>query len=261
MSMSLKKSNEAKDNSFSLPMTLFITYLALLALCIALYALLQIYFDDKATATNLMIWSATIYAPIAVLFGFNAWKAQQYETSKIKAIERIKEILSLFNKIIIDHRLYGDSANLLRERDFKKFNSIQSEWSKKAELFRREIMSILERDGFYFESGNSEIGKLYKLNNDLLDVITEIEFAGSMLKMCWIGSGTPSPDDGTNDENELIIKRIYLIDPQYYGIRLQLDENAELKTKCQNYEKEKIYKPINNFFDYLNDLLRQIYKI
>lgn len=65
------------NKPFSLSTTLIIIYLALLSLCIALYALIQIYTDDKGTATNLMIWSATLFPSIALIYTFNTWRSQK----------------------------------------------------------------------------------------------------------------------------------------------------------------------------------------
>lgn len=65
------------NKNFDLYTTLIIIYLALLTLCIALYALIQIYVEDKGTATNLMIWSATLFPSIALLYTFNSWKDQK----------------------------------------------------------------------------------------------------------------------------------------------------------------------------------------
>ena len=33
--------------------------------------------EDKSTATNLLIWSATMFAPIAVLMIYTSWEKQK----------------------------------------------------------------------------------------------------------------------------------------------------------------------------------------
>lgn len=57
--------------------TLVIIYLALVTISIALYALIQIYVDDKSTASNLLSWTATLFATIALLYTFNSWREQK----------------------------------------------------------------------------------------------------------------------------------------------------------------------------------------
>lgn len=57
--------------------TLVIIYLALVTISIALYALIQIYVDDKSTASDLLSWTATLFATIALLYTFNSWREQK----------------------------------------------------------------------------------------------------------------------------------------------------------------------------------------
>lgn len=65
------------DKDFDLTTTLIIIYLGLVTISIALYALIQIYVDDEATASSLLGWSATIFATIALLYTFNSWRDQK----------------------------------------------------------------------------------------------------------------------------------------------------------------------------------------
>ena len=67
------------QNKKNLSITLIIIYLALLAVSIAIYALLQLYVKDidRGTATNLMIWSATLFPSIALIYTFNFWREQK----------------------------------------------------------------------------------------------------------------------------------------------------------------------------------------
>ncbi|PCE47207.1 hypothetical protein CO267_05005 [Acinetobacter baumannii] len=54
----------------NLVVNLTFTYLGLLAICLALYAIMQLYVAeiDRGTATNLMIWSATLFPSIALIY-------------------------------------------------------------------------------------------------------------------------------------------------------------------------------------------------
>ena len=53
-------------------------YWILCAISIAPYALIQMFVEDKSTAKkNLLIWSATMFAPIAVLMIYTSWEKQK----------------------------------------------------------------------------------------------------------------------------------------------------------------------------------------
>ncbi|MDO6644327.1 hypothetical protein [Acinetobacter guillouiae] len=96
------------NKNFDLATTLIIIYLALLSISIALYALIQIYVDDKGTATNLMIWSATLFPTIALLYTFNTWRKQKGSEVLSKLSEilffEIKDFFDISEKIMEEHR-------------------------------------------------------------------------------------------------------------------------------------------------------------
>ncbi|MGQ9372772.1 hypothetical protein ACUM6W_02810 [Acinetobacter tandoii] len=98
----------SKNKNFDLATTLIIIYLALLTISIALYALIQIYVEDKGTATNLMIWSATLFPTIALLYTFNTWRKQKGSEVLSKLSEilffEIKEFFDISKKIMEEHR-------------------------------------------------------------------------------------------------------------------------------------------------------------
>ena len=197
-------------------------------------------------------------APIAVLFGFNIWKEQQFESSKIKAIESIKSILSDQESITWKFRLNAN-ASLIKDGKFKEFDQREKEWSDSFEALRHNIMSVLINSGFYFEK--SILDNLYKLNNETIKLITELESTSFLLKGCWFGSGKIQPEEGEpNDQNILILKRIYLIEPTYLGIKYQLKRNNELKLMCEEFEKDRVLDPLTNYFNYLNKILEESYK-
>lgn len=95
------------NKDFDLATTLIIIYLALLTLSIALYALIQIYVEDKGTATNLMIWSATLFPTIALLYTFNTWRNKRvvkFYLNYQKFFFEIKEFFDISQKIMEEHR-------------------------------------------------------------------------------------------------------------------------------------------------------------
>lgn len=63
--------------SENLVATLLAVYAIILTLCIAIYAIFKLLDVNITLATNLLIWSATIFAPIAVLMTYTSWKEQK----------------------------------------------------------------------------------------------------------------------------------------------------------------------------------------
>ncbi|MFP5085606.1 hypothetical protein [Acinetobacter pittii] len=83
------------NKPFDLHTTLIIIYLALVAVSIALYSLIQIFIDDKSTASNLLGWSATLFATIALLYTFNSWRNQKASDVIASEAKNIAERMNL----------------------------------------------------------------------------------------------------------------------------------------------------------------------
>ena len=198
-------------------------------------------------------------APIAVLFGFNIWKEEQFESSKIKAIENIKSILSEQESITWKYR-FNDNASLIKDKKYEEFDQREKEWSDSFEALRHNIASILSNSGFYFEK--DILDNLYKFNNETLKLISELNDASFLLKDCWCGGGRIQPEGNEIDDQEiLIIKKIYLIEPTYLGIKYKFKKNNELELICKEFEEDKLVKPLTNFSNYLNKILKEAYQI
>ncbi|KRI62320.1 hypothetical protein APC62_07445 [Acinetobacter pittii] len=240
----------------SLLADLLAIYAIILTICIALYAIFDVFKIDKSTATNLLVWSATLLAPISIFYGFRSWKIQLFDQSKINAVENIKKKVSEFNKVTLDYRLYSRNLYLLLEKDETTFKKILKEWVEKAEFIRREIMSILEIDGIYFDSSKNELKTLYKHNDNLLELINEIENAEFILFTCWIGSASPSPLENGESKEIVIYKYMYLLDPSSHYLKHKLSNKPEILDRCQKFEDEIISTPIREFFKTLNEILQ-----
>lgn len=242
-----------------------------LAFTILYFYLGSYYAEDLGiTAINVAKWSrydlisifsgvGVFLAPIAVLLGFNIWKEQQFENSKIKAIESIKSILVEQESITLVYRL-TNKVSLIKDGKFRQFEQIQSEWSDSFEIFRRKIMSILSTSGFYFKE--EELNQLYELNNKTINIYTELRSASfDLIAGLRKGVGSIMPKKGEpDDQNILTIKRIYLIEPNFLGLKPNFDENDELILMCKEFEKLNILDPSTNFVKYLNKILKEIYK-
>lgn len=96
------------NKNFEPTTTLTIIYLALATVSIALYALIQIYVDDKNTAVGLLGWTGTMFATIALLYTFNSWRKQKGSEmlSKISEIIffDIKDFFDISKNIMEEHR-------------------------------------------------------------------------------------------------------------------------------------------------------------
>ena len=89
--------------SENLVATLLAVYAIILVLCIAIYAIFKLLEVDITLATNLLLWSAAIFAPVAVLMTYNSWREQK--GSEVVAIlakditTNILELRTLNNEI------------------------------------------------------------------------------------------------------------------------------------------------------------------
>jgi len=119
----ISKIMEKLNKPFEPITTLIIIYLALIAISIALYALIQIYVDEKELASSLLGWTATMFATIALLYTFNSWKHQRkMEELSILAKEIYKDFTFSYSNI---HQINGIVWDLL-EKDEDTINYIKN---------------------------------------------------------------------------------------------------------------------------------------
>ncbi|WP_228278674.1 hypothetical protein [Acinetobacter indicus] len=122
--------------------TLVIIYLALVTISIALYALIQIYVDDKSTASNLLSWTATLFATIALLYTFNSWREQKgSDVLSRLAEECFYKSYTILDKIEDLNKDYEYKLNNKCRFDLKKIELIDIEiedLSKKIKLITDE---------------------------------------------------------------------------------------------------------------------------
>lgn len=160
-------------NKQNLTVTLTIIYLALLALCIAFYAIIQMYVTDKSTATNLMIWSATLFAPIGAYFVLLQWKEQKrIEELSILAKNIYKRFNSNFSNI---HRISNLVSDLL-ERDEHTIEYVKNLEEEELERF------------FKIEAEDDLIEFMDIINNSELaeDIYTFIASTGGLMMILKI---------------------------------------------------------------------------
>ena len=153
---------ERLNKPFELTTTLVIIYFALVAVSIALYSLIQIFFKaDTSTASSLLGWTATMFATIALLYTFNAWKNQKkMEELSILAKEIYKDFHSNFSRI---HKINGIVWDLL-EKDEDQIRFIKGYTEQEL----NELFKIESEDKLY---EFSQIIDDEKLSNDIVDFI------------------------------------------------------------------------------------------
>lgn len=172
------------QNKPDLFVTLIIIYLALLTLCIAIYAILQLYVAEieRGTATNLMIWSATLFPAIALLYTLNSWKIQKSsEVLSLKAEKIYSYVHEILRKIKQIDRGHGNNEETksyiinFRNSNLEHINIFHSmlEFKEKKNLAEKlkefdELLSLF--DDAYFNDF------LFNKNKDkLITVILEID--------------------------------------------------------------------------------------
>lgn len=153
---------ERLNKPFELTTTLVIIYFALVAVSIALYSLIQIFFKaDTSTASSLLGWTATMFATIALLYTFNAWKNQKkMEELSILAKEIYKDFHSNFSRI---HKINGIVWDLL-EKDEDQIRFIKGYTEQEL----NELFKIESEDKLY---EFSQIIDDENLSNDIVDFI------------------------------------------------------------------------------------------
>lgn len=153
-------------------------YGILCAISIALYALIQMFVCDKPTATNLLIWSGTMFAPIAVLMTYTNWREQKgSELIAAQAKDLIiylKEYKSQTNKLLA--LVLNNYLNDLDNEVIKKFLGPKIEpceirriWGSLSPL-RQNINDALSF--INFNQNNQKIGKLI---DEYLELTSKIE--------------------------------------------------------------------------------------
>ena len=97
----LKKIMDRINKPFESITTLVIIYLGLVTVSVAIYALIQVYVEEKELAASLLSWTATIFATIALIYTFNSWRNQK--ASEVIANEA-KTITEKMNFQLLTHR-------------------------------------------------------------------------------------------------------------------------------------------------------------
>lgn len=125
-------------------------YAILLTLCLALYALIDVSGVDKSLASNLLVWSATIFAPIALLMTYDSWRGQK--ASEVIANEA-KELIIKLDKYYVscsELRAFKLNINIFKEKYIEEAykNHTLYESLYESIIFLSYLIDDKEVDGF-----------------------------------------------------------------------------------------------------------------
>ncbi|TCB55591.1 hypothetical protein [Acinetobacter terrae] len=216
--------NIIDDKKLSLIMKLAISYVLLLNFVFLFYVFNTDPSSDQtargAVFTNLLVWSATLYAPLAAFFLYDSWKEQkQYEITKELMIDVITVLSDLYIKI-------GKAINLaerLKEIDNDKI-TLQSFINAK------ELRNV------------DDLNKIYALIH-LYENIT-----GDKALMKY-----KSNFDKTTFEIETFLTKLDLLYLQYFeSLDLKIESNF---TRTQTYKKDE-KAIVKNNIDAINNIFK-----
>lgn len=141
----------------SLMVTLLSIYAILLTISIALYALIKEFEMDVALTTNLLLWSATLFAPIAVLMTYTSWKVQKRnEELSLLAKTTLFELKKLTNVIQQNWYLMKDIESGVKILDGEEMFKISQQITNEGGLaldniifVNKEYWNLLDCDALF----------------------------------------------------------------------------------------------------------------
>ena len=148
------------DKSENLVARLLAVYAIILTLCIAIYAIFQLLEVDLTLATNLLLWSAAIFAPIAVLMTYTSWREQKgSEILSSMSKDNYASLLELENHLI-------DVANSVKYQ----FRSWQLSENRE-KLFNNQYLLKLKNRMFSLKKNLDMIVRYQKENIELKTLV------------------------------------------------------------------------------------------
>ncbi|ESK56733.1 hypothetical protein F990_00805 [Acinetobacter tjernbergiae DSM 14971 = CIP 107465] len=193
------------NKSFDFHTTLIIIYLALVAVSIALYALIQIFVDDKSTASNLLGWSATLFATIALLYTFNTWREQKGSEALSKLSENLySDLIDLNKKINQLHRELSERFPVI---------AVNKETMQKFPIVNRELEEF---------GGKLNIIVTYK-NDEILE--QQLSFIKELIEMNQeVLSKWVADNDDLNKYNSDLNQQIVKFFEEFNAFKMRVDK-------------------------------------
>ena len=164
--------------SENLVATLFAVYAIILVLCIAIYAIFKLLKVDITLATNLLLWSATIFAPLAVLMTYTKWREQK--GSEVLAAEARNLIINLNEYKVQTNKILGlVENNYLNDSDNEIIKNLLSPKIEEKEIKRNwNSLNLLRQninDALIFMNFNKDNTRLVNLIEEYRELASKID--------------------------------------------------------------------------------------
>lgn len=232
--------------------TIVAIYAILLSICIALYALIDMAGIDKSLASSLLGWSATIFAPIALLYGLKYWKIQRKQEEKIEKLKDLKNIVIDFHIMIDEFRstsrtlfsIQNEKSSVLKEK-IAKFTSDHK-------VLTKRLFFLMNSGEEFFEK--TEIDDMTNLLSGLWDIPYVIDRAYLIVETYALS--IPRTGLLRNEPFEYE-KNLYLLDP-YSWVFQRVLNSEEHKELFKNMEDET-FKSLNDLSKYISTLIHKSY--
>lgn len=242
-----------KMNKENFIATMLVIYAILLTLCLALYAFIDIFNIDKSLASNLLVWSATIYAPIAVLCSLNFWKIQKKEDEKIEHLKKLKQILVEVFMVIDEFRSTSNVLFNLQNNKQNLFEEALSKFNKAYRFHMKQLhFELISKDELYKED---EKIQFHEKLTDAFEIISAIERAYLIVETEILSIPRRGVFSGEEYEYE---KNLYLLNPYSWVFNI-ISKNVSKFEIFDTFESKK-FKSINDLWDFINHLTTESYK-
>lgn len=230
-------------------------YAILLTISIALYALIDLSGINESLASELLSWSATIFAPIAVLCGLNSWKLQNKQIEKIETLKKLKDIAVEFYILIDQFRSTSNAYFKIQNGHIKELDKLSKSFiDDYAALTRKFFYEMNKRDEYF---NDVELDQLTTKLNALLGTANAFTRAGLVLETALLSI----PRNGVLSGEKLELeKNLYLMDPHSLALKFVLNDD-ESKLILEEFAKDKIFKHIQSLTDYVSAMIKQSYKL
>lgn len=149
--------------------TLLAVYTIILILCIALYAIFKILKVDITLATNLLLWSAAIFAPVAVLMTYNSWREQKgSEVVAILAKDITTDILELraLNNEIFSGFCVSNISFEKSQKNINRSHDLRIQIKRSIILLNDNLYEITTSFNQQTQERNVEYWNILKNNSD-----------------------------------------------------------------------------------------------
>ena len=158
-----------RNKSENLVATLFAVYAIILVLCIAIYAIFKLLKVDITLATNLLLWSAAIFAPVAVLMTYNSWREQKgSEVVAILAKDITTDILELraLNNEIFSGVCVSNISFEKSQKNVNEFHDLRIQIKKSIILLNDNLYEITTSFNQQTQERNVEYGDILHKNSN-----------------------------------------------------------------------------------------------